>query len=148
MVYVYFLRIDSEQAQIQARSSPPAKYPEFDGADMNSFSEWALQFINVVNLYKPLETHACQMAICAMKERAAEMVQPLTYMAPKSFPVTMLARMDVIFNPSGHQQVALALFDAMVQKEDMTVQDYVHINYKRYLDELIQQWTLILHLTC
>ena len=124
MVFVYF-SVDVEQAQVQARSSPPAKYPEFDGADMNSFSEWALQFMNVVNLYKPLETHACQMAICAMKERAAEMVQPLTYMAPKSFPL-LLARMDSIFNPSGHQQVALALFDAMVQKEDMTVQDYAH----------------------
>ena len=88
LIFVYF-STDSEQAQNQARSSPPAKYPEFDGSDMNSFSEWALQFINVVNLYKPLETHACQMAICAMKERAAEMVQPLTYMAPKELSVTI-----------------------------------------------------------
>ena len=92
---------------------------------MSSFPEWASQFFNAVNLFKPIEEQACQTALVLMKERASEMVQQLTATAPKDFKLLMI-RLDEIFNPSGNQQVALALFETFVQKEDMTIQEYAH----------------------
>ena len=123
-IIIQFSR-NSEHAQNNARAIPGLRYPEFSGSDMSSFPEWASQFFNAVNLFKPIEEQACQTALVLMKERASEMVQPLTATAPKDFKLLMI-RLDEIFNPSGNQQVALALFETFVQKEDMTIQEYAH----------------------
>ena len=60
-----------DHAQNNAKAIPGLRYPEFNGSDMSSLPEWASHFFNAINLFKPVEEHACQTALCLTKESAS-----------------------------------------------------------------------------
>ena len=119
------------------------KYQSFDGSDLSPFRTWVTTFLNGINMFKPTEQEAFEMALYLMQDKDAEMTKHLSGQVDMTNLKNLLKEMDQIFNTSGNQEVSASLFESLTQKENVSVQEYAyqleHLFNRAYPSK---KWTL------
>ena len=72
------------------------------GVTFPHFPTWVTTFLNGVNIFKPTEQEAFEMALYLMQDKDAEMTKHLSGQVDMTNLKNLLIEMDQVFNASGN----------------------------------------------